>query len=62
MTFMTTLGTRGYLALDFLGVEEINEDLESAHVPDGQLARLLGQVEVPHRAQRDDRRRLVTTL
>ncbi len=51
-----------HLALDLLGVEQVDEHLEAADVADRELTRLLLQVEVAHRAQRDHRRCLVPAL
>ncbi len=51
-----------HLALDLLGVQQVDEHLEAAHVADRELTRLLRQVKVAHRAQRDHRRCLVPAL
>ena len=51
-----------HLALYFLSIEQVDENLEPAHVTDRELTRLLAQVKVPHRAQGDDRGGLVTAL
>ena len=36
-------------AFDFVRVEEVDEDLQTADITNGQLTSLLGQVEVTHR-------------
>ena len=50
------------LALDFFSFEQVDENLETAYVTNGELTRFLLQVKIAHRTQSNDRCSLVSTL